>query len=105
MNTAHRASLEPNTATVTKFPASLCSRTYTVFTSQQIVAELQIFPILLGKANSVRVWIGAYGSRSLRISEFLHNFQTSFAKLSAVHTGHRCYCELGNVPQNALEIG
>ena len=104
MNTAHRASLEPNTATVTKFPVSLCSRTYTVWTSQKIVAELQKFPILLGKAIPVRVWTSPYGPRSLKIPEFLHNSQTSLTKLSAVHTGHHSCCELGIVPKNAIEI-
>ena len=50
MYIARRAFSEPNTTSVKKFPAFLCSKTYTVWTSQQIVAETEKFPIILGKA-------------------------------------------------------
>ena len=55
---ARRASWEHNTASVKKFPAFLCSKKYTVWTSQQIVAEPEKIPILLVKAIPVRAWPG-----------------------------------------------
>ena len=39
------------------------------------------------KANPLQAWKGPWGSRSLRLPEFLENRHMNVARLSAVHTG------------------
>jgi hypothetical protein len=82
-----RALWEPNTSSVKKFRAFLCSQKYTVWTSQQIVAEPEKFPILLGKAIPVRSWRVPEGSRKLSVPEFLNSRHMNLGSLSAVRTG------------------
>jgi len=55
MHSGRRASLEPNTTSLKKFPAFFCSKTYTVWTSQQIVAEPEKIPIILGVAAAASI--------------------------------------------------
>ena len=86
MYTARRASLEPNTTSVKKFPAFLYSKTYTVWTNQQIVAKPEKFPIILGKAIPLRSWRVRQGSRRLRLPEFPYSRHMKLASLSAALT-------------------